>query len=395
MGPVSYAAFSRKAKRDSIPPATPATRPAAGDAETDRTMTAPPPDNSDPFVAAVGEFLDARNLLAPGEGVVVAVSGGADSVALLAALRELARLPGCRRALTAAHLDHGLRASSAGDAAFVAALCRRWGLPCVCEARDVAADAAERSVGIEQAARDARYAFLARVAGERGASAVATAHHADDQVETVLHRLLRGTHLRGLAGIPPRRALGEGVDVVRPLLGVRRAEIEAFCRRRQLPWRTDETNADPAMMRNRLRHELLPWLREHVNPDVDAALLRLADAAAEADAVLADRADALLDDAGFRADGPRAVMDAACLAAADGAVRAAAMRRALERLGARLGRVTAAHLREMAALAEPGGGAVCLPDGLRAARRRRCVVIEPNPAGRGRRARAGRAGPTR
>ena len=195
---------------------------------------------------------------------VVAVSGGADSVALLHSLA--ADRP------TVAHLNHRLRgADGEAEAAFVAAIYPN--LPHSVEAIDVASVAAGEN--LEGTARRVRYEFLARVARDVGATWVATAHTRDDQAETVLHRLLRGTGLRGLRGIAGVRELVPGILLVRPMLRVSRADVIAFLTTGGHAWREDATNRDPAFTRNRIRHELLPLLRTF-NPAVAAVLGRLA-----------------------------------------------------------------------------------------------------------------------
>jgi tRNA(Ile)-lysidine synthase len=204
-----------------------------------------------------------------GEAVVAAVSGGADSVGLLRALVALA--PGLELRLSVAHLDHGARGeASASDARFVAELASTLGLPF-----DLGRWRPGRSGHFESDARRARYAWLAEVAHARGASAVAVGHHRDDQAETILHRVLRGTGPRGLSGMPARRPLAEGVTLVRPLLSVGRDEIRAYLESLGQPWREDATNADTARTRARLRHDLLPKLAAEYNPRVAEALVRL------------------------------------------------------------------------------------------------------------------------
>ena len=188
--------------------------------------------------------------------------------------------------LTVAHLNHGLRGADAdADAAFVADLARGWGLPCAVERIDVAALARQNRLSAEEAARQARYAFLARTALAGGASRIAVAHHADDQAETVLMHFLRGSGVAGLRGMLPATSLpaealaagdATGLCLIRPLLGIARAEIEAHCAQHGLSWRTDASNADTRHHRNRLRHELLPILRQY-NPRIDEVLARTAD----------------------------------------------------------------------------------------------------------------------
>lgn len=216
----------------------------------------------------------------PSGYVLAAVSGGADSVALLALLRECARAGEIR--LAAAHFEHGIRGEeSRADARFVKALCADWGIECHMGACDVPALAAGRHVGLEQAARDARYAFLRRVKAEIGADCIALAHHMDDQAETVLMHLLRGAGLRGASGMAAR----EG-DLYRPLLAVRKSELIAYLEEMGIDWREDSTNAQVDTPRNRLRLEALPAL-EAAYPGAARALCRFAGIAAREDDCMA------------------------------------------------------------------------------------------------------------
>jgi tRNA(Ile)-lysidine synthase len=199
----------------------------------------------------------------------VAVSGGSDSVGLLRALHALA--PGLGLELSVAHLDHGARGEAGRrDAAFVSELAGSLGLPC-----DLGEWAPTRPAHFEADARRARYAWLTDVARGRGAAAVAVGHTRDDQAETILHRVVRGTGLRGLAGIPRRRPLAAGLTLVRPLLDVGRDDIRAYLAACGQPFRDDATNADVARTRARIRHELLPRLAADYNPKVADALVRL------------------------------------------------------------------------------------------------------------------------
>lgn len=196
------------------------------------------------------------------EPLVLGVSGGPDSLALLHLLRSI-RPEG----LIVAHLDHGLRPGSDGEAAAVAAMAGE--LRFYTERVDVAGMARARGLSIEEAGRVARYAFLAGVALREGAAAVAVGHHADDQAETILMHLLRGSGLSGLAGMREAGPLAghDGLWLIRPLLRATREEIEAYCDEERLDSLIDASNADPAFFRNRLRHELLPLL-ESYNPQI-------------------------------------------------------------------------------------------------------------------------------
>jgi tRNA(Ile)-lysidine synthase len=237
--------------------------------------------------------------------VVVAVSGGADSVSLLCGLAEL-REQAAERAvgkLVVAHFNHRLRDGAERDEKFVRDLAARMKLPC--EVGYPQSSAAEESVvgvpaltgpdGVEAAARKARYSFLLEAAERVGARYVVTAHTADDQSETVLHRILRGTGLAGLAGIPRARPLSPAVTLIRPLLDVCRGQVAQYLADRHQTYCLDESNEDPSYTRNRIRHALLPQLAAQYNPNVREALVRLGKLAAEGQQVIEQRAEELLD----------------------------------------------------------------------------------------------------
>ena len=216
-------------------------------------------------------------MFSPGQRVGVAVSGGADSVCLLDALVELA--PGLGVGLSVLHLDHGLRGEeSREDARFVAALAARLGLPFHAGAVDVRALAATGN--LEQAARAARYGFFRGFLESGQLDRIALGHTRSDQAETVLYRFLRGSGTAGLAGIRPVMAEG----IVRPLIEIDRADVEAWLRARNIAWREDSTNASLAFDRNRIRHELLPALAREWNPAIAGTLANTADWAREEEA---------------------------------------------------------------------------------------------------------------
>jgi len=208
-----------------------------------------------------------------GERILVAVSGGPDSMALLHALHALrGRL---RVDLWVGHVDHALRDESADDAAFVVRIASELGLDVTVARRDVAADPASDGRSLEDAARRVRYDALLSMARACGADRIATAHTADDQAETVLLRLLRGTGVAGLAAMPASRPLEER-HLIRPLLQVSRHDVRAYLDAHDLASREDATNADVRFQRNRIRHELLPWLETRFNPNIRHALCQLA-----------------------------------------------------------------------------------------------------------------------
>ena len=221
--------------------------------------------------------------------VLLAVSGGADSVALLRAMARL-KTAGKGR-LAVAHFNHQWRgAESAADTAFVVSLSAELGLECQAGSAEANADRAPD--GLEAAARTLRYGFFRQTAERLGARYVVTAHTADDQAETILHRILRGTGVAGLSGIGRVRALGPAVSVIRPMLGIRRADIDGYLSQLGQPHRRDSSNLDLRFTRNRIRAELLPHLAANFNPRVADALTRLGALAAEVQTVI----DALVED---------------------------------------------------------------------------------------------------
>ncbi|GIW97994.1 MAG: hypothetical protein KatS3mg111_1327 [Pirellulaceae bacterium] len=206
--------------------------------------------------------------------VVVAVSGGADSVALLRALLRLSAEP---RRLLVAHFNHRWRGTASDeDAAWVERLAARWGLCC-----QIGTMPGEPVPASEQAARDARYCFLRQVAHRFGARYVATAHTADDRIETFFHNMLRGSGVRGLASLQPFRSLDEDLVLARPLLSVERTEIESYLAALDQSYRHDQTNEDPSFARNYLRHAILPALRQRYGEHTFGRLTHLLDDLAE------------------------------------------------------------------------------------------------------------------
>ena len=331
---------------------------------------------SDAFAAAVASAIDAERLLDPGSAVVVGVSGGADSVALLAALHSLSAAPGRGYRLIVAHLHHGLRDEADAEQELVERLAARWLLPCEVRRCDVRGEARRLREGIEPAGRRLRYEFLRDVALRHGAPRVAVGHHADDQVETVLFHLLRGCHLRGAAGMRPSRALGDGVLLVRPLLALRRRDTEEYCRRCGLDWCRDASNSDPTFRRNEIRNELLPLLRGF-HGQIDRAILDLAAAAAQAEDHLQRLGRALLAQAAA-GSGAASALDVAVLAGEAPLVRRYALRIAMEEAGVPMGAVTAGHLHGLAAMVAAGRArATNLPGGWSARLEGRYVVILP------------------
>ncbi|MBX3370874.1 MAG: tRNA lysidine(34) synthetase TilS, partial [Nitrospira sp.] len=243
-------------------------------------MAGPSTATPHPLHNKVIRALRTRALLQPGQSVLVAVSGGPDSVALLSLLHELA--PAWNFSLTVVHCNYGLRgAESDGDASFVAELCRRLKIPCVVKALQIPAREPGRSSSLQARARELRYQLFRDLVTELGIERVALGHTADDQAETVLLRMLRGAGLRGLGGMPHRR----GNLFVRPLLTVTRREILSYLETKSLSFRTDSSNATSVYLRNRVRHELLPVMQS-LAPATVPLLARQADIVREDDRLL-------------------------------------------------------------------------------------------------------------
>ena len=234
------------------------------------------------MIKSLAHELRADRLLNPNDHVVVAVSGGPDSMALLHLLLALHEQLDWRLRLHIAHLNHGMRgAEGEKDAAFVQAAADSLSLPCTIEKRNVPELATAAGVGVEEAGRNQRYAFFGRVCLQTGAKIVAVGHQADDHAETILHRILRGTGLRGLVGIPRSRMLSptDGPRVIRPLLRLHRRDLVNFLDDAGVAYREDHTNDSDEPMRNRIRNRILPRLEAEVNPQVRDALIRLGEQA--------------------------------------------------------------------------------------------------------------------
>ena len=277
----------------------------------------------------------------PGGRVLCALSGGADSMCLLHLLSTLAEEVGF--SLSAAHYNHRLRGEEADrDQEFVRQWCARQNIPLTIGSGDVAGESARLGKGIEETARRMRYAFLEETAQAMGGALIATAHHADDNAETLLLHLVRGSGLQGLTGIAPRRG-----NVVRPLLAVTRAQVEEYVALHALPYVEDGTNADPTHTRNYLRHKVMPLLHA-LNPRVVESLSDTARYLRVDNDFLNAQAVALCQHARWAED--NLVIEARFLADAPAAVAPRAARRLMEMLGDGENDCTAAHLTAIVAL---------------------------------------------
>lgn len=231
----------------------------------------------------------------PGSHVLVACSGGGDSMCLLTLLWNLRKTLDIT--LSVAHFNHQLRPEAAEEAEFVHSWCAKQGIPCIIGTENVAAQAAQTGRGLEETARELRYAFLERTRHDLAAHRIATAHHAQDNSETLLLHLMRGSGLRGLGGIPPVRG-----NIVRPLLTAQRREIQSYLTRHHIPYVEDASNEDVRYTRNFIRHQILPLLEQR-NPNLNARLWESACQFRQEDAYLDEQARTLLSDLRETPDG--------------------------------------------------------------------------------------------
>ena len=282
--------------------------------------------NWDSFLDDLAGWLEGRNLLTPAAPWVVGVSGGPDSTLLLHALRELSERRALGWTLHAVHFHHGLRGDEAdADARFVAGLAQQLGVTYHTE------QAQAEGSWTEETARTQRYEFLERIALKTGSERVAVGHHADDNAETILHRICRGTGLRGLAGIPDVRPIQphSRVRLIRPLLPHRRSTIEELCAARRFETRHDSSNASSEFTRNRIRSEVLPLLRETLNPNVAEALLRLAEQAGRVGEHLVEAAARTFNSLLIAQEPGLLVLSAPAVLGKDRAIQAEVVRRAI------------------------------------------------------------------
>jgi len=310
-------------------------------------------------------FIQEQHLVPRQQKLVVAVSGGADSVCLLHILVKLREKLGIR--LHVAHLNHQLRgAESEADAQYVADLARQFDLPATIERRDVKACQTKQRLSLEEAAREVRYTFLAQIAESIGADRVAVGHTVDDHIETILMHLIRGTGTRGLRGLQPSsqwQSPGSSLIVIRPLLQISRQETDAYCRHHRLMPRLDTSNLSLSPLRNRIRQQLLPLLQSY-NPQVAEALLRTARIASD-DLAFLDKEVARLWGEITREQENNIVLDKEKFVELPSALQRYLLRTCIEKLLGNLKDIETRHIEEiMAALNKPAGKRISLPEGL-------------------------------
>ena len=333
------------------------------------------------------DLIQRYSLIQRKELVVVGVSGGADSVCLLHLLAKWRRRLGTR--LHIAHLNHQIRGvESQADAEYVSNLAGSLGIPITIDRQDVAAYRTERKCSLEEAARELRYAFFARVARKVGAHRIAIGHTRDDQVETILMHILRGTGIAGLCGLAPcspmvydsqgmslhasplalrasplsLRAKRSNLLAIRPLLDITREETTSYCQEHQLDPRIDSSNRSLSFFRNRLRLQLLPLLRQY-NPSVDKALLRLADIAKEDNAFIEQQSSGLWDEVA-RQENNAIYLNRKQIASLPIALQRQLLRAAVTKLAGDTRDIQASHIDAARSLLnKPAGKRISLPHG--------------------------------
>ena len=330
------------------------------------------PAGSD-LVGSVHNALASGGFLGCGARLLVGVSGGPDSTALLASLVELR--DDCRLEVHVAHVDHGLRAESRGDAEYVRRLCARWNVPLNVTRANVKELRRAEKLSMEEAARKARHHALLEEAAALGADAIALGHTADDQIETVLLSLLRGAGLRGLAGMTEQSESpftlpdGKRVPILRPLLSVTRAGVMGYMKERRLRPRQDASNADPEHLRNRVRHELLP-LMEGIRGGASDAVGRASEDARLALEFVESQADGLWGEAcEIAADGQSVRIDRVVMRGAHAALRHIVVERAIISLVGSAEGFSRRNYRDIDAMITTGRtrSEIDLPKGLRLA----------------------------
>lgn len=274
------------------------------------------------MLEAIGQTIKKYNMIAPGDKVVCGVSGGPDSMALLHVLLALRKESD--HSILVAHLDHGLREESLGEAEFVRDYCQRHGIPFFMEKADITSMAEEEHISLEDAGRRARYGLFNRILEEQQATRIAVGHQMQDNAETVLWNLMRGSGLNGLCGIRPVQG-----NIIRPLLFTSREEIMAYLDMNHIPYVTDSSNETCEYTRNRIRHTLLPAM-EQFNPNIHGTLSRMAQTLVDDEQVLEEITDSYYNKAVAPNDGYGIHIHLATLHDAPRAVARRIIRKAVE-----------------------------------------------------------------
>lgn len=315
------------------------------------------------------------DMVAPGSNVLVAVSGGPDSVFLLTALLQLKKKLRIKT-LTVCNLDHGLRgAESAADSEFVKALCRSRGLRLM-QKRIRLKGCRKGELSAEELAREKRYAFFRAAAAKSPSDTVATGHTLDDQAETVLMRLIKGASLKGASGIPPVRSEA-GIRFIRPLIELEKSDIENYLTRHNIGYRIDSTNTEPVYFRNVVRREIIPFLERH-NPRLKRALFSFAEHLRE-DTEFIREARRGLQVTGYRLQGKkrRVEIPLKSIVIQPRALQKEILRDALEEAGGEVKRLSFRHWKEMENLvrSKRTGSSLDLPGGIRIIRNKILLTL--------------------
>lgn len=312
------------------------------------------------FVDQVKAYISKHNMLSPGDSVVVGVSGGADSLCLLHVLNTIKDEIGIK--IFAVHLNHQFRGADAdADAQFVEDICKSWNIPYRIESFDVPGYSKESGLSPEEAGREIRYKLFRDAKDEIGANKVAVAQNLNDNIETILMRLIRGTGLEGLKGIDAVRD-----DIIRPLLDTDRASIEEYCRQNGLQPRVDKTNLQPIYLRNKIRLELIPYLKESFNPNIGESLVRLSQIIKEENDYLEQQTDLLINEL-VKFDNQKASVQINDLKVLHEALQKRLIRRIIEKSAGTLNGFEYKHFQGVLELLDKGTGAALeLPKNLKA-----------------------------
>lgn len=308
-----------------------------------------------PVYTKILETINTHQMASAGEHILAAVSGGADSVCLLCVLNSLKETLGIR--LEAIHVHHGLRGAEADrDAGFVKDLCQQLNIPLRIVKRDVAGYAAREGVSLEEAGRILRYEAFYETARERGCEKIAVAHHLDDQAETILHHMVRGSGLRGLGGIRPVRD-----QIIRPLLYVSRDEILSWLDQEGLSFCQDSTNGKNHYTRNRLRNQILPLLKQEINPSAAENIARVGRLSSAADEYLTVQAEKLFAAYGVERDSQTGI-PISVLKSQESIIQTYLLLHMIKKAAARSRDITFVHVEQVQKLAEKTvGKQVSLP----------------------------------
>lgn len=319
----------------------------------------------EPLEQQVLRFIQKERLISSPSCLLVAVSGGPDSICLLHILVKLRGELGIT--LHIAHLNHKLRgAESEADARYVSKLAHRLGIPATIEERDVKAYQAQQHTSLEEAAREVRYTFLAQVAQATKAEKAAIGHTVDDHIETILMHLVRGTGIKGLGGLQPHtqwQLAGNSITVIRPLLQISREETTNYCRQHRLKPRIDTSNLSLSPLRNRIRHQLLPLLRSY-NPQITDALLRTAHIAGDDLAFIDEQCLQLWTEIAQK-QGNAIIIDKQRFLETPATLRRYLLRMSIEKLLGNIKDIEMRHIENiMSLLTKPAGKRLNLPGGL-------------------------------